>query len=89
MSVRVKMKCVFKETSDLPKGGGHVELSPVPHGSPENEAIYKYTPSGRSRLSRINQAAFDQFEVGKEYYVDISPAEVAEPALAADVHPFT
>ena len=75
MSVRAKMKCEVVEPTGASDGGGTVRLSPVINGSAENEQFYKYTPGGNLILSTINQAAFDQFEVGKEYYVDVSPAE--------------
>lgn len=74
MSVRAKMKCDGVEPSGANDGGGTVRLYPVINGSPENEQFYKYTPGGNLILSTINKAAFDQFEVGKEYYVDVSPA---------------
>lgn len=77
MTVRAKMKCVKKEAAihDAPDGGGSVIMHPVTSGSPENESFFKYTPSGSLNLSTINQAAFDAFEEGKEYYIDVTPAE--------------
>ncbi len=78
MSVRAKMKCEGKEESsygDEGSKGGTVRLSPVINGSEENARFYKYTPGGSLVLSTINQSAFDQFDVGKEYYIDISLAE--------------
>ena len=69
------MKCEVIEPTGASDGGGTVRLSPVVNGSAENEQFYKYTPGGNLILSTINQAAFDQFEVGKEYYVDVSLAE--------------
>lgn len=77
MSVRSKMKCEGKEEAsygDEGTKGGTVRLSPVTSGSDENASFYKYTPGGSLVLSTINQAAFDQFTVGKEYYVDVSEA---------------
>lgn len=75
MSVRAKMKCEGIEPSGSEGGGGTVRLSPVMSGSAENEQFYKYTPGGSLVLSTINPAAFEQFAVGREFYVDISPAE--------------
>lgn len=78
MSVRAKMVCVRKTNAvDQESGkGGTVVLRPVVSGSAENESFYQYTPSGELVLSTINQAAFEQFDVPKEYYVDITPANV-------------
>lgn len=73
MGVRAKMKCEYtKVASD--GFGGEVRLRPVISGSAENEAFYKYTPGGELVLATVNEAAFAQFEEGKEYYLDISPA---------------
>lgn len=74
MSVRAKMSVVSIDKSTETGGGGTVQLAPVIDGSKENAEFYKYTPSGSLILSTINQAAFDQFAFGKEYYIDISPA---------------
>jgi len=54
---------------------GTVHMSPVISGSKENEQFYKYTPSGSLILSTVNDAALEQFEKDKEYYLDISPAK--------------
>ena len=73
MSVRAKMKCEGVELRG-DEEGVTVSLRPVSCGSEENEKFYKYTPGGQLLLSTINAAAMEQFEVGKEYFVDISPA---------------
>jgi hypothetical protein len=73
MSVRAKMRCVSVEPS-VDGVGGTVRLEPVIGGSPENDQFYKYTPGGGVSLSTINQAAIEQFELYKEFYVDITPA---------------
>lgn len=73
MSVRAKMKCEEVELQ-ADGEGGLVKLSPVTSGSHENEQFYKYTPGGSLTLSTINGAAMQQFELGREYYVDITPA---------------
>ena len=51
---------------------------PVLQGSPENTEFFKYTPSGRLEFSGIKA---DGFEVGEEYYLDLSLA--VQPAPAA------
>lgn len=50
-----------------------VELNPVTSGSEENKQYFSYTPSGKIEMN-IKSAAIEQFEVGKEYYVDFTPA---------------
>lgn len=40
----------------------------------ENSKFWKYTPSGEIKLGTVNEAAWEQFELGKEYYVDFTPA---------------
>lgn len=47
----------------------------VYNGSPENKKFWEATPAGSLTLSTVNRAAWEQFEEGKEYYLDITPAE--------------
>lgn len=83
MGVRAKMKCESIELS-ADGAGGSVRLSPVIGGSPENDKFYKYTPGGVLVLSTINQAAFEQFELGKEFYVDVTQVPPVEQAETDD-----
>jgi hypothetical protein len=46
----------------------------------ENKTWAKYTPSGKIELTIDNPDAYDQFELGKTYFVDFSIA----PAKEAD-----
>lgn len=57
-----------------------VKLHPVYSSDPESEngKFYKYTPSGEIVLATINADAAKQFEVDAEYYVDFTPAALAE-----------
>ena len=71
--VRAKFTVQSKEVA-ADNVGGKVVLLPVVSGSKENEEFYNLTPAGQIELSTINQAAFDAFEQGKEYYVDFSEA---------------
>lgn len=73
MSVRAKMR-VVSATKREDGEGGSVRLEPVISGSPENAEFYRWTPGGVVELNTINIQAFDQFAVGKEYYVDFTPA---------------
>jgi hypothetical protein len=51
-----------------------IELRPVSSGSPENEKFYASTPCGDVKLGTINAEAAKLFELGKEYYLDFTPA---------------
>jgi hypothetical protein len=74
--VRAKFYVVsVKKTKFMDGLGSVVELTPVINGSDENKEFYKWTPSGRIELGTINEEAAKQFEIGKEYYVDFTPAE--------------
>ncbi len=43
----------------------------------ENKKFFRYTPSGQISIGTLNPAAWQQFELGKEYYVDfIKPPEM-------------
>lgn len=41
----------------------------------ENSKFWAASPSGSITLGTINPEAWSQFELGKDYYVDFSPAE--------------
>jgi hypothetical protein len=51
-----------------------VKLSPVTAGSEENKTFWRWTPSGSITLGVLNQAAADQFVLGREYYIDFVTA---------------
>lgn len=68
--VRAKFKVT---TNHLTGETAQIILEPVIDGSPENESFYKWTPSGKIDLACVNPDATNQFEVGKEYYVDFTP----------------
>jgi len=55
--------------------GTVIKLSPVMSDSDENKEFYKYKPSGSIELGTVNEAAAENFEIGKEYYVDFTKAE--------------
>lgn len=53
-----------------------ISLSPVSYqGSEENKEFYASTPGGNISLVTVNKAAAEQFIVGKEYYIDFTPAD--------------
>jgi len=43
----------------------------VTGGSPENDKFFQYTPGGSISLGVYKE---DVFQVGQEYYLDLSPA---------------
>lgn len=71
--VRAKFKVISKQSD--PSNGTTISLFPVISGSAENEQFYKWTPSGQVQLNTVNDLAAEQFIVGKEYYVDFTPAD--------------
>lgn len=74
--VRAKFKVDSIQPGNITDSEGKsITLSPVISGSKENEDFYRWTPGGQILLSTINEAAAAQFEVGKEFYVDFTPAE--------------
>lgn len=72
MSVRAK----FKVQANHEEGDtATITLLPVYSGSEENKEFFRYTPGGLITLNVVNQAAAVQFKVGKEFYVDFTPAD--------------
>lgn len=70
------VRCKFKCTQKIEKESGfQVAFEPVTSGSAENEQFFKWTPFGGMEFGTINEEAAKQFVPGKEYYIDISPAE--------------
>lgn len=54
-----------------------VVLNPVYAGNDpkhENSRFWDYSPTGEIRLGTVNPDAWEQFEIGKEYYVDFTAA---------------
>lgn len=52
----------------------NIKLQVVSGNSDENKKFFASTPSGQVQLGTVNLEAAAQFELGKEYYVDFSPA---------------
>lgn len=65
-----------KYVSDPPKEKRTLNFTPVMSDdkNPENRAFWEASPSGSIQLGIVNQAAWTNFEIGKEYYVDFTPA---------------
>jgi len=69
MTTRCKVRCVeFTQGEDA----NSVRFEVVTSGSPENDSFFRWTPSGELRFSVLRK---DQvYDVGKEYYIDVTPA---------------
>ena len=50
--------------------GKKVTLVPVTGECEENKTFFKWTPSGKIEMSILNPEAAEQFEIGKNYYVE-------------------
>lgn len=82
MAVRAKMRCT--RVSPATAGGWAKEVSQVDvtlqavYGSGDddsNKEWSQYTPSGEVKLCITNASAYKQFEIGKAYFVDFTPAD--------------
>lgn len=80
MNVRAKFKYV-SYTSQLSHGDKELRtltFYPVTSNSEENKKFFEWTPSGKLDLGVLSQYAWGQFELGKEYYLDFTPADPAK-----------
>lgn len=76
MTVRAKFRVDSITRHAWNKDAGEVKLSPVcDDGIEENRRFHRYTPSGALSMTIDNPPALAVFELGKEFYVDFSPAE--------------
>lgn len=79
MTVRAKFRCIEKSQKGNNYGapgpieGGFLRLAAVQ--GEENKTWTKWTPSGTLDLHITNPDALTQFEVGKDYFLDFTPAE--------------
>lgn len=59
-----------------------IVLSPVyGNGDPahENTKFWSATPTGEIRLGTVNPGAWESFDLGAEYFVDFTKAEISGP----------
>lgn len=70
----VRAKFVVESITEF-SAGKKVKLLAVTCGSKENESFFKWTPAGVIEMQTLNDEASKQFTVGKQYYVDFTPAE--------------
>ena len=74
--VRAKFKLISESRDCYSAENRSLKFMPVcDDGTPENQAFYKYTPCGTLELTCNNPQALAQFELGKSYYLDFTPAE--------------
>lgn len=80
MAVRTKFVCkeISNSSPNTEENGKTVKLETVIAGSDENKDFFRWTPSGQISFACVNPKACEQFEVGKEYYVDFTPV-VSKP----------
>lgn len=72
-TVRCKMICDSVTSTRANERPVHqATFTPVSGGSPENDQFFRWTPGGKLELSVLNS---QHFEPGREYYVDLTPAE--------------
>lgn len=74
MAVRAKFRCHFIQKAE---DDSHrtIHMNPVTADTEENKTWSKYTPGGLLQMHIFNPEAYEQFEQGKEYYLDIQPVE--------------
>lgn len=83
MNVRAKFRVTEKtQMSNGSEVTNKIKLSPVVGGSPENEQFYRWTPGGSIELQVVSAAVGEALEIGKEYYIDFTPAPAAVAAAA-------
>lgn len=70
----VRAKFVCRSVTDY-GAQADVEFYAVYDGSEENKRFWQATPAGNIKLSIVNKAAADQFQPGKQYYIDLTPAD--------------
>jgi integrase len=80
-STQVSVRAKFRVERIIHHSGNQREVVLYAVTSGEGNAAWsKYTPSGKLEMLITNPAAFEQFEVEKEYFLDFTPA--AAPASA-------
>ncbi len=86
--VRAKFKLgtIHREEYGWPQPDGtmktqvdtYLHFDAVSDQKPENQAFTKATPSGTLKMKVDNPDALAQFEAGRHYFLDFSPADVAK-----------
>ena len=75
----VRAKFYVYEIRQTP-GQATITLNPVCRGE-DNKRWAAATPSGKIEMTILNKLAVEEFEVGKEYYIDFTPAPQGEEGM--------
>ncbi|HEY9250985.1 MAG TPA: hypothetical protein VIO38_17710 [Rariglobus sp.] len=78
MSVRAKFRCMsitHAYTASPGYSAATVSLVPVWEQEGVNRKWSKATPSGKIEMLITEPGSVEQFELGKEYHVDFTPAD--------------
>lgn len=83
MAVKLRFRCNHKGVNSgwgEHKTVGTVKLSPyMPQPNEpayeESKEFFAATPGGQVEFATINEQALAQFEVGRDYYIIVEPAE--------------
>ena len=75
MPVQAKFRCDSKTSDLFDASVVQVQFSAVYGDGEANKEWSKWTPSGKLTMQITNPAANEQFEVGKEYYLNITAVE--------------
>ena len=73
----MKIKVALIEKEELAGADGkliNLEFYANADGSAENKAAFRYTPQGCVKFYGLVPEVAGAFEVGKQYFVDITPA---------------
>jgi hypothetical protein len=85
MTVQAKVRCIGNSSPQWSAGQDmrQVRFTPVYDANPDspNFEWSKATPSGYMELTVSNPAAFDSFEVGKEYLLTFEEATAPEEGM--------
>ena len=77
MTVRAKFQCqsIQHLYTGQPGQVAQIKLHAVWGDGKGNESWSKATPSGELTMMITNSDAIDQFELGKSYFIDFTPAD--------------
>lgn len=70
--VRCKFRCISRTEHENKTFDVH--FVPVTNGNDENKRYWRWTPGGELSIRTVNERAAFAFEVGKDYYLDFTPA---------------
>lgn len=87
MAVRAKVRCQTKADNVVEFTTVYETDEQKSANAAENVRFTKATPWGNIRMNIDNPAAMDQFEVGKEYYVDFNPVNTDQQPANSATHP--